>query len=55
VFAGNETTRNVISHGVLALSHYHDQRQLWWNDFGGVSRTAVEEIVRWGSPVIYMH
>jgi methyl-branched lipid omega-hydroxylase len=54
VFAGNETTRNAISHGVLALSRYPLQRQLWWNDFDGVSRTAVEEIVRWASPVHYM-
>jgi cytochrome P450 len=54
VFAGNETTRNAISHGVLALSRYPLQRQLWWNDFDGVSRTAVEEIVRWAPPVHYM-
>jgi cytochrome P450 len=54
VFAGNETTRNAISHGVLALSRYPLQRQLWWNDFDGVSWTAVEEIVRWASPVHYM-
>jgi methyl-branched lipid omega-hydroxylase len=54
VFAGNETTRNAISHGVLALSQYPLQRQLWWNAFDGVSRTAVEEIVRWASPVHYM-
>jgi methyl-branched lipid omega-hydroxylase len=54
VFAGNETTRNAISHGVLALSRYPLQRQLWWNDFDGVSQTAVEEIVRWSSPVHYM-
>ncbi len=52
--AGNETTRNAISHGVLALTRYPDQRQIWWRDYGGVSRTAVEEIVRWASPVIYM-
>jgi cytochrome P450 len=38
----------------LALSRYPDKRQLWWNDFDGLSRTAVEEIVRWGSPVNYM-
>jgi cytochrome P450 len=54
VFAGNETTRNAISHGVLALSRYPDQRQLWWGDFDRLSRTAIEEIVRWGSPVNYM-
>jgi methyl-branched lipid omega-hydroxylase len=52
--AGNETTRNAISHGLLALTRYPEQRQTWWNDFDGVSHTAVEEIVRWASPVIYM-
>lgn len=52
--AGNETTRNAISHGVLALSRYPEQREIWWNDFGAHSATAVEEIVRWASPVVYM-
>jgi cytochrome P450 len=54
VFAGIETSRNAISQGVLALSHFPEQRRQWWGDFDGVSRTAVEEIVRWASPVIYM-
>ena len=31
--AGNETTRNAISHGVLALTRYPEQREIWWNDF----------------------
>lgn len=52
--AGNETTRNAISHGVLALTRYPEQREIWWNDFAGVTDTAVEEVVRWASPVIYM-
>ena len=52
--AGNETTRNAISHGVLALTRYPDQRQVWWNDFANTTQNAVEEIVRWASPVIYM-
>lgn len=52
--AGNETTRNAISHGVLALTRYPDQRQRWWADFDGLAHTAAEEIVRWASPVIYM-
>lgn len=52
--AGNETTRNAISHGVLALSRYPEQREIWWNDFDTHTPTAVEEIVRWASPVVYM-
>ncbi len=54
VVAGNETTRNAISHGLLALSRYPEQRQKWWADFDAVSHSAVEEIVRWASPVVYM-
>jgi cytochrome P450 len=52
--AGNETTRNAISHGLLALTRYPEQRHKWWADFDAVSHSAVEEIVRWASPVIYM-
>lgn len=54
VVAGNETTRNAISHGVLALSRYPDQRLRWWSDYAELAPTAVEEIVRWASPVAYM-
>ena len=51
--AGNETTRNAISHGMKALTDFPDQRRLWWNDFHGTVRSAVEEIVRWATPVIH--
>ncbi|WP_322861195.1 cytochrome P450 [Mycobacterium europaeum] len=54
VVAGNETTRNAISHGVLALSRYPDERDKWWANFDRLAPTAVEEIVRWASPVVYM-
>jgi cytochrome P450 len=52
--AGNETTRNAISHGIVALSRYPEEREKWWSDFDGVAGPAVEEIVRWASPVIFM-
>ena len=52
--AGNETTRNAISHGLVALSRYPDEREKWWADFDGIAGTAVEEIVRWASPIIFM-
>lgn len=51
---GNETTRNSLSHGLYELTRHPDQRTLWWSDFAGHAKTAVEEIVRWASPVIYM-
>jgi cytochrome P450 len=54
VVAGNETTRNAISHGVLALTRYPDERQKWWSGFDDDAPTAVEEIVRWASPITYM-
>ena len=53
VVAGNETTRNAISHGMKALTDFPEQRELWWNDFETHTRTAVEEIVRWATPVIH--
>ena len=31
--AGNETTRNAISHGVLAFTRYPDERTKWWADY----------------------
>ena len=52
VVAGNETTRNAISHGMKALTDFPDQRRLWWGDFAAGARNAVEEIVRWATPVI---
>jgi methyl-branched lipid omega-hydroxylase len=52
--AGNETTRTAISHGLLALTEHPDQRAIWLEDMETVTPTAVEEIVRWASPVIFM-
>jgi len=53
VVAGNETTRNAISHGMLALTDNPDQKKLWLEDFEGLAPTAVEEIIRWSTPVIH--
>jgi len=52
--AGNETTRNAITHGLLAITEHPDQREIWAADVDGVTRTAVDEIVRWASPVTWM-
>lgn len=54
VVAGNETTRNAISHGSVALSRFPEQRDRWWADYAALAPTAVEEIIRWASPVVYM-
>jgi cytochrome P450 len=53
VVAGNETTRNAIAHGLHVLSEHPEQKQLWMDDFDGVTNTAVEELVRWATPVIH--
>ncbi len=54
VVAGNETTRNAISWGLVYLTDHPDQRKVWTDDFEGVANSAVEEIVRLASPVTYM-
>ncbi len=53
VVAGNETTRNAITHGMIALTENQDQRAKWFSDFEAHTKTAVEEIVRWATPVIH--
>ena len=54
VVAGNETTRNAISWGLVHLTDNPDQHRIWTDDFEGVANGAVEEIVRLASPVTYM-
>ncbi len=51
--AGNETTRNAMSHGMHALCEFPDQRAIWQADFEGVAESAVEEIIRWSTPVMH--
>jgi cytochrome P450 len=53
VVAGNETTRNAIAHGLHVLTEHPEQKQLWMGDFDSLTNTAVEELVRWATPVIH--
>ncbi|MBX3489895.1 cytochrome P450 [Parvibaculum sp.] len=53
VVAGNETTRNSISGGLLALSQNPQERQKLLDD-PSLIPSAVQEIVRWVSPVLHM-
>jgi len=46
--AGNETTRNSITHGMIAFSQNPDQWELFKRERPG---TAADEIVRWATPV----
>jgi cholest-4-en-3-one 26-monooxygenase len=50
--AGNETTRNAISGGALALSQHPEQRKRLLDD-PSLIPSAVEEILRWVTPVIH--
>jgi cytochrome P450 len=48
--AGSETTRNVISTGLLALLDDHDQMELLRRD-QTLMASATEELLRWATPV----
>jgi cholest-4-en-3-one 26-monooxygenase len=50
--AGNETTRNALSHGLHALLRNPDQMALLREDRDAVIDSAVEEVLRYASPVI---
>ncbi|HSK59644.1 MAG TPA: cytochrome P450, partial [Actinomycetospora sp.] len=52
--AGNETTRNAITHGVWGMHLQPEQWELWSSDVDRVTPTAVDEIVRWASPINWM-
>lgn len=52
--AGNETTRNAISHGLHLLTRNPGQRAALTADLEGRLPGAVDEIVRYASPVIWM-
>jgi cytochrome P450 len=52
MIAGNETTRHTISHGILALmEHPGEMRRL--KDDPSLIPLAVEEILRWATPVMH--
>jgi cholest-4-en-3-one 26-monooxygenase len=46
--AGNETTRNAISHGMIAFHEHPDQWEIYKRER---PETAADEIVRWSTPV----
>ena len=53
VVAGNETTRNAIAHGMKLLTDFPDQRRLWFENYDTHTKSAVDEIVRYSTPVIH--
>ena len=46
--AGNETTRNAITHGMIAFTEFPDQWELFKTER---PTSAADEIVRWATPV----
>jgi len=50
--AGNETTRNSITHGMKAFFEFPDQWEKFRSDTSRYMDTAVDEIVRWATPVL---
>jgi cytochrome P450 len=51
--AGNETTRNSISHGMKLITDNPEQRALLLSDLEAHMPNTVEEIVRMASPVMH--
>lgn len=50
--AGNDTTRNTITLATKALCDFPDQKAVLLEDFDDRIDTAIEEFVRWATPVM---
>jgi cytochrome P450 len=50
--AGNDTTRQTISHGMKGLTDFPEQRAWLMGAFEERIGTAIEEFVRWATPVM---
>ena len=53
VTAGIETTGAAIAHGLVALLDHPAQLAAWRADPGAFATSAVEEILRWSTPVVH--
>src|SRR5437588_10082334 len=54
VDAGGDTTRNLVGGGLVALFEHPDERRRLEANVDGLLPGAIEEMLRWVSPVIYM-
>jgi cytochrome P450 len=52
ITAGIETTSSSLSHGTAMLARHPDQWRAWMADYEGLVASALEEIVRYSSPVV---
>ena len=53
ITAGIETTTSSIAQGMSFLARHPDQWRAWREDYEGLVGTALEEIVRYSSPVVH--
>ena len=52
IIAGNDTTRQSISHGLKALTDFPEQRAWILEDLDARLGIAIEEIIRWATPIM---
>ena len=52
IIAGNDTTRQSTSHGMKALTDFGDQRAWLMEDIDARMPLAIEEIIRWATPIM---
>ena len=52
IIAGNDTTRQSTSHGMKALTDFPEQRAWLTADLEGRMPMAIEEIIRWATPIM---
>jgi cytochrome P450 len=53
ITAGIETTGAALAHGMIALCGNPAERERWQRGGAPVAATAVEEVLRWSTPVIH--
>ena len=53
VTAGVETTGSALAHGMLALTRHPGQRRRWAGSYSGYAGSAIEEVLRWSTPVMH--
>ncbi len=53
ITAGFETTASSVAHGLSFLAQHPDQWRAWREDYEGLVGTALEEIVRFATPVVH--
>lgn len=52
--AGNDTTRTGLAWAMHLLSRHPEQKHALAGDFDGQAANAIEEVLRWSSPVLHM-